>query len=231
MLLFALKALYPARIFLVRGNHEFRSQSVNMGEHGFAYHVAHHPAFASVADRGLALYERIHRAFEWLPLAARVGKVVLVLHGGIGDGSWSIDELATVQRPLTELDAPGVPTCAYHALWSDPADSDAIMAQGVHHSNIAGGAFNMGHVTDRNVGFGADVTRGFCAREGLRLVIRSHQYVPEGAKFMHGGHLVTVFSARNYCDPSIHNDSALILLAPDEQGVLRARTKRLAHRV
>jgi hypothetical protein len=63
------------------------------------------------------------------------------------------------------------------------------------------------------------------------MVIRSHQVVPEGAKFMHGGHLVTVFSARNYVDPHRHNDSALLLLAYDEQGHLLVRTKRLAHRI
>jgi hypothetical protein len=89
----------------------------------------------------------------------------------------------------------------------------------------------MGHVGGGNPGFGADVTRRFCANEGLQMVIRSHQFVPEGAKFMHGGHLVTVFSARNYVDPQNHNDSALLLLAYDEQGQLLVRTKRLAHRV
>ena len=45
--------------------------------------------------------------------------------------------------------------------------------------------------------FGPDVTEAFCAREGLQLIIRSHQFVAEGVKFMHSGRLVTVFSARN----------------------------------
>jgi hypothetical protein len=103
------------------------------------------------------------------------------------------------------------------------------MAQGVHRVNVTG--LNMGHVGVGNPGFGADVTRRFCANEGLQMVIRSHQVVPEGAKFMHGGHLVTVFSARNYVDPQRHNDSALLLLAYDEQGHLLVRTKRLAHRI
>jgi hypothetical protein len=103
------------------------------------------------------------------------------------------------------------------------------MAQGVHRVNVTG--LNMGHVGVGNPGFGADVTRRFCANEGLQMVIRSHQFVPEGAKFMHGGHLVTVFSARNYVDPESHNDSALLLLAYDEQGHLLVRTKRLAHRI
>ena len=123
-LLFALKVLYPARIFLVRGNHEFRSQNESeaMGAVGFAAHVAHR--FASLADRGKvrsislhraqqmehprtprqATYNAVHAAFEWLPLAAKVADAVLVLHGGIGDGSWGIDDLARVQRPAMHLE-------------------------------------------------------------------------------------------------------------------------------
>ena len=64
----------------------------------------------------------------------------------------------------------------------------------------------------------------------MQLVVRSHQYVRDGFKIMHSGRLVTLFSARNYFDGA-QNDGALLLLAPDEQGSLRVRAKRLAHRV
>ena len=229
VLLFALKTLYPARVFLIRGNHEFRSQSEEMGLKGFRHHVEHHPAFSTIPDRGNAgVYEKIHASFEMLPLAARVGGVVLVLHGGIGDGSWTVDDLAAVRRPLSDEFGADVPPCASQALWSDPADSDAVMAHGVHQRDRPG--LNMGHVGGGVPGFGADVTRRFCAREGLKMVVRSHQFVPEGAKYMHGGHLVTLFSARNYCDGA-QNDSALLLFANNELGELLVRVKRLAHRL
>ena len=223
-LLFALKVLYPARVFLVRGNHEFRSQSVGMGQAGFAAHVAQR--FGALCDRGQALYEAVHTAFEWLPLAAKVADAVLVLHGGIGDGSWGIDDdLARVQRPLRDVEQAGaaVPHCACQALWSDPTDSDADMSRGVHPSTRGG---NMGQM----VTFGPDVTESFCKREGVQLVVRSHQYVREGIKFMHGGRLATLFSARNYLPPT-ENDGALLLIAPDEQGNLRVRAKRLQQRL
>ena len=64
----------------------------------------------------------------------------------------------------------------------------------------------------------------------MQLVIRSHQYVAEGVKFMHGGKLVTVFSARNYFKQA-SNDGALILLTPSsDDGCLRVRVKRMLHR-
>ena len=59
----------------------------------------------------------------------------------------------------------------------------------------------------------------------------SHQYVRQGYKVMHGGRLVTLFSARNYFtgDGGVSNDSALLLLAADGNGHLRMYPKRLAH--
>ena len=53
---------------------------------------------------------------------------------------------------------------------------------------------------------------------------------PDGVKFMHGGHLATLFSARNYHE-SEKNDSALLLISRDEEGALRVRAKRLQHRL
>ena len=57
---------------------------------------------ALASDRE-AVYEAIHSAFEYLPLAARVAGAVLVLHGGIGDGTWGIADLAAIARPLRDV--------------------------------------------------------------------------------------------------------------------------------
>jgi hypothetical protein len=43
---------------------------------------------------------------------------------------------------------------------------------------------------------------------------------------MHSGHLITVFSARNYLDVC-DNDSALLLIAEDDTAALRIRPKAL----
>jgi len=79
--------------------------------------------------------------------------------------------------------------------------------------------------------FGADVTRAFCAREGISLVIRAHQFVPHGYKYMHGGRLITLFSARNYFEmPGERpNDAAVLLLANDINGHLRVYPLRIPH--
>jgi len=213
VLLFALKTLYPAQVFLVRGNHEFRDMSEGMADLGFLYHLQHR-----LENRWQVVFEAIHSTFDWLPLAALVGGKVLVLHGGLGDGSWGLRDLENVKRPLESTSDPFL----MNVLWSDPSDSDSMMARGVHANQERGEGAGIHQ-------FGPDVTMAFCKREGINLVIRSHQYVRQGYKVMHGGHLITLFSARNYlAEEDTENDGAMLLLTPDLNGHLRVHPKRLS---
>jgi serine/threonine-protein phosphatase 5 len=59
----------------------------------------------------------------------------------------------------------------------------------------------------------------FLTRNNLQLVIRSHEMKEEGYEEEHGGKLVTVFSAPNYCD-QMGNKGALIRLSMNSEGVL-----------
>lgn len=72
----------------------------------------------------------IHQAslelFEWLPVAAVVSGAVLILHGGIGDGQWSLDQLRATQRPVSDdtLEDNDCNRILGNVLWSDPIDGD-----------------------------------------------------------------------------------------------------------
>ena len=99
-------------------------------------------------------------------------------------------------------------TFVANVLWSDPVREDVYSTQderanevrGVHRSPRDG-------LRGRIVQFGTDVTKRFCERNALRMIIRSHQWEREGFRFMHGGRLLTVFSARDYdqsrCDDGL----------------------------
>ncbi|EKX37980.1 hypothetical protein GUITHDRAFT_56366, partial [Guillardia theta CCMP2712] len=186
VLLCALKILYPLKIFLVRGNHEFRAQNEFMGKVGFRQACI----TALGEQEGENVYHSVHEVFDWLPLSALIEDSILTLHGGLGDGTWGLKNLADdIPRPLRNEDpAMKELTRFQKVLWSDPTDSDAFMAHGVH-PNPRGS-----HIQT----FGQDITHKFCLREGVQCIIRSHQCVKDGYKIMHGGRLITLFSARNY---------------------------------
>ena len=84
-------------------------------------------------------------------------------------------------------------------LWSDPQAQDGRSP------------------SKRGVGlsFGPDVTRAFLERNGLDLVVRSHEVRDNGYELEHGGQLCTVFSAPNYCD-QMGNKGALLSI--DSEG-------------
>ena len=63
----------------------------------------------------------------------------------------------------------------------------------------------------RGVGFafGPDITKNFLERNGLSLLVRSHEVKEDGYLIEHGGKTITVFSAPNYCD-TMGNKGAFI---------------------
>jgi Calcineurin-like phosphoesterase len=79
-LLFALKVAFPSRVFLIRGNHEFRDMSTAYGFYG---------ACSTYFGSPNTVFETVHCTFDWLPLAAVISSSVLVVHGGIGAGDYS----------------------------------------------------------------------------------------------------------------------------------------------
>ena len=102
--------------------------------------------------------------FSLLPLAARVNKEVLVLHGGLcRTGTATIEQMKAIDRrrpvPVSTNDPKDV--LFFDTMWADPQASEGF------GSSAARGA---GCVT-----FGPDVTRRFCEINRLRMIVRSHE--------------------------------------------------------
>lgn len=200
-LLFSLKILYPKKVFLVRGNHEDRLMNVNYG-----FHADCVAKFGQL--EGERLWERMNDVFEFLPIAAHVGKVILCIHGGIGDSISSLGDLRNIPKPIqvaAELDAQTTKSerVVLDALWSDPTDNDHVL--GVHDSP-------RGQNTCR---FGPDRVLEFNKKNNIKLIIRAHECVQAGYEYFAGGQLLTVFSATNYCN-QYQNDGAMVVLVHDE---------------
>jgi len=202
-------------VWLNRGNHEDRNQNFKTtSQGGRGFDKACQDAFGAA---GRSLFEIHHRVFGWLPLAARIDRRILVLHGGLGDGNWTLDDVRHVKRPLGSDDLVSVlDGVVYNILWSDPlqhTDSQRTTPQlafGAHKSHRS-------KHTDVMKVFGRDVTERFCRREKLALIIRSHQFKNpcKGYEIMHDGWLLRVFSARNY-NGRVPNDGGSVLVGRSE---------------
>ena len=197
-LLFALLVAHTRRVHLLRGNHECAAVNLTMG-------FREECDARLGAEAGGAVWERVNRVFDWLPLAALVEGRVLCVHGGIGGTLSCVDDIDRVVRPLDGT-LP-IPDVANDLLWSDPAADASV--QGVAPSSMRGvGATE----------FGAARLREFCATAGVQMVVRGHECVQYGVERFGGGgrapQLVTVFSAPNYCGV-LDNAGAVLLLDRD----------------
>lgn len=182
--LFAWKLLYPDAVHLTRGNHETK----NMNKlYGFEGEVR--------AKLDAVTMEVFAEVFCALPLAVVVARKVFVVHGGLFQREGvTLEEIARIDR-FREPPEDGLMS---DILWSDPQP------------------FPGRGPSKRGVGqsFGPDVTARFLETNGLSLVIRSHEVMDNGYQPMHGGKLITVFSAPNYCD-QMGNKGGVVRLDAD----------------
>jgi diadenosine tetraphosphatase ApaH/serine/threonine PP2A family protein phosphatase len=191
-LLLALKVEHPEHVHLIRGNHE--AADIN-ALFGFRLECLERLGEAA----GVKAWQRLNELFNWLPLAAVIEGRVLCMHGGIGRSINSIDQIEALQRPLGMEDGGIV---LMDLLWSDPTTNDAV--EGVQPSPRGPGL----------VTFGPDRVLDFCRNNGLQMIVRAHECVMDGFERFAQGHLITLFSATNYCGTA-NNAGAILVLGRD----------------
>jgi len=170
--LLLLKARYPDRITLLRGNHECRQITQVYGFY----------------EECLQKYGNMNpwkwctQVFDYLTVAALIDGRILCVHGGLSPDIRTIDQIRSSIPRKQEIPHDGA-FC--DLVWSDPEEVD-----GMTPSNRGAGYL-----------FGASVVREFVEVNNLDLVSRSHQLVQEGYKYFFPpeNFLVTVWSAPNYC--------------------------------
>jgi serine/threonine-protein phosphatase 6 catalytic subunit len=167
--LLVLKARWPDRITLLRGNHESRQITQVYG-------------FYDECQNKYGNYNAWRhccRVFDHLTVAALIDNKILCVHGGLSPEIRTLDQIRLIERNQ-EIPNKGA-FC--DLVWSDPEDVD----------NWATSPRGAGWL------FGARVTDEFMELNGLTLLCRAHQLVQEGFKYMFDEKLITVWSAPNYC--------------------------------
>ncbi|ANB14547.1 type 2A-related serine/threonine-protein phosphatase SIT4 [Sugiyamaella lignohabitans] len=169
-LLMCLKALYPNRLTLVRGNHESRQITQVYG-----FYEECLSKYGSTT-----VWKYCCQVFDFLTLAAIIDGRILCVHGGLSPEIRMLDQIRVLSRAQEIPHEGGF--C--DLVWSDPDDVEtwAVSPRGA------------GWI------FGANVAREFNHVNGLNLIARAHQLVMEGFKYhFKDKDVVTVWSAPNYC--------------------------------
>ncbi|ONM06988.1 Serine/threonine-protein phosphatase BSL3 [Zea mays] len=191
-LLLALKVEYPQNVHLIRGNHE--AADINAL---FGFRIE---CIERMGERdGIWTWHRMNRLFNWLPLAALIEKKIVCMHGGIGRSINHVEQIENLQRPIT-MEAGSV--VLMDLLWSDPTENDSV-------EGLRPNARGPGLVT-----FGPDRVMEFCNNNDLQLIVRAHECVMDGFERFAQGHLITLFSATNYCGTA-NNAGAILVLGRD----------------
>lgn len=185
LLLYSLKILFPKKIYLLRGNHEFSQMTASYG-------------FMQECYRKLSghLYNKICETFDTLPIAAVVGKTLCV-HGGLSPRVKTLHDLFSLSKPRQYAATFDGFEAEIDLLWSDP-DSDIEDFE----ENMRG----LGYV------FGVKPTLEFLENCNLTRVIRAHQSCHDGYDWAFGedGQILTVFSTCDYA--GMLNDGASVVI-------------------
>jgi serine/threonine-protein phosphatase PP1 catalytic subunit len=170
--LLALKIRYPEHVFLLRGNHECPEISRLYGFRAECF-----------TRYDNSMWETFNKVFRWLPLAATIGERIFCVHGGLSEELKSLKDIERLQRPL-DIPQQGL---LVDMLWADPNPE---------HQGFQISERGTGHT------FGADVAQEFLQKNDFDLICRAHQVVLDGFEFPFNPNqtVLTVFSARNYCD-------------------------------
>uniref|UniRef100_A0A7N0VI02 Serine/threonine-protein phosphatase n=1 Tax=Kalanchoe fedtschenkoi TaxID=63787 RepID=A0A7N0VI02_KALFE len=191
-LLLALKIEHPYNVHLIRGNHE--AADINAL---FGFRIE---CIERMGERdGIWAWHRFNRLFNWLPLAALIEKKIICMHGGIGRSINHIEQIESLQRPIS-MEAGSI--VLMDLLWSDPTENDGV-------EGLRPNARGPGLVT-----FGPDRVMEFCNNNDLQLIVRAHECVMDGFERFAQGHLITLFSATNYCGTA-NNAGAILVLGRD----------------
>ncbi|NXX62948.1 PPE1 phosphatase, partial [Scopus umbretta] len=209
LILFAFLLIYPNDLHLNRGNHEDYIMNLR---YGFTKEVS-----KKYKDHGKQILCLLRDVFSWLPLATIIDSKVLILHGGISDTT-DLDFLNTLERNkvrdhihvgvvLFSLKNLAVQMLRssfrclqiLDILWSDPRSQNGCTPNKCR----GGGCY-----------FGPDVTAKLFERYNLKMLIRSHEFKPEGYEISHDGKVITIFSASNYYEEG-SNRGAYIKLNPE----------------
>lgn len=182
VLIYVMKVLYPHKVYIIRGNHEFKDLCTHCG---FTNELRD-------TYNSINLENDLMDSFDHIPLAAVVNNKTLCVHGGIGPELTNIQQIAQMNRPIRTFNDEFTESL----VWSDPSQNN----EGFVPSSRGSGYF-----------YGEDVLKKFLSENNIDVLVRGHECIDSGVLTLFDKKLVTVFSASNYCGVTPNNSGVLTL--------------------
>lgn len=199
-IIFLMKILFPENVYVLRGNHE--CPLVN-NIYGFQEECER--TFDEKTMRGdtygKIIWGCFNSAFQYLPLCALLQEKIFCTHGGISPHLEKLEDLDIIDRnQLATIPDDGI-VC--DLTWADPEENTSVSGYTENERGCS-------------VVFNSSVAKAFCEKFKLLFICRAHQMVDNGFEFFADKHLITVFSASNYCGDG-ENTGAVLCIFPEEQ--------------
>ncbi|KNC35472.1 erythrocyte membrane-associated antigen [Plasmodium falciparum RAJ116] len=245
-LLFSLKILFPKHIYLLRGNHEDRlfnyiygfykdieiKMKTNMEYMGIINYQEQ-----VISAHSYELFNRINDVFEFFPLCVLLDKNILCIHGGIGDSVMTISDYQHIRKPIlipqnvdrySNNKSEHVKKIIIDTLWSDPINyNDELDLQLLKNSSTYDIIpSRRGNITFK---FGKHRLNDFLKNNQLKLIIRGHECVQEGYKYSYKRKLLTLFSAKNYCNKYNNNASNAFIVRKNKNIIIFNQILKYQH--
>lgn len=174
--LLKLKIMEPQRIFLLRGNHEFKESNI---DYGFLNQVIYY-----FKQDGEEVYNYYKDIFSKLPYTVLYNKI-LMLHGGIPirtDGKvYTLEDINQIPKDIHNFEE--LPEIGQQIVWNDPKEE------------IGGD-----EPSYRGIGyfFGKASFKQFMNKNNLEYLIRSHEAFLGGYRIFFNGRLISIFTCSYY---------------------------------
>lgn len=178
LLILLMKILFPNNCFLIRGNHECIETNRYYGfdqECKKVFPDNNHTNF---------IWSTFNVVFWYLPLCISLHEKIFCVHGGISPQITDLNKLRDMKHEKI-IPSEGLIT---DLLWSDPSESitEKFLPNDRGCSYI----------------FSKESAKEFCEKFNFSFICRAHQCVQNGYEFFSDHHLITIFSASNYCNES-----------------------------
>lgn len=213
VIIFSLLLAFPDFVFVNRGSHEDQSMATACG---FQVEIT------KKYDHGL--FMMFCEVFKYLPLFTIINDAVFVVHGGLfNDRNVTLETLDMINR-MDYKPEPEDPNSEKNkafpqgyilkrlqqdALWSDPTSCRTGVTGNRNFDKV------LQHPSGLGVIFGPSHTLSFLKNNKLKMVLRSHQVVPNGFDLPYKGtpcvnKIGTVFSCSNFLKSG--NQAAFVVL-------------------